>query len=119
MTASTTLLINLFYNLIGHRSKRQLVLIVITFYVAIRSHFRKKQKLKDLQQIKKIKIKDQPLITFSGGGQLGFYYQGICAYLRDNFDLDDVRFAGMMIFYLLLYNIICNYFVIIIHNYRN
>ena len=53
------------------------------------------RKRKKLLKIKTLNRK--ALITFSGGGQLGFYYQGICAYLRDNFDLTDVRFAGISI----------------------
>lgn len=70
-------------------------MVLICFYASIRAYFNNKRKLRELQQMKKIKIKDAPLITFTGGGVLGFYYQGICAYLRDNFDLENVRFAGI------------------------
>jgi len=38
---------------------------------------------------------DTPLLTFSGAGLLGFYFQGVCAYIQDNFDLTNVRFAGI------------------------
>ena len=97
MARYSGLLLNLFYNLIGYRSKRQMLIVFICIYAAIGTYFTNKRKLKELQQLKKIKIKikDAPLITFTGGGVLGFYYQGICAYLRDNFDLEDVRFAGI------------------------
>ena len=36
-----------------------------------------------------------PLITFGGAGMLFFYYQGVGAYLKDNFNLDNCRFAGI------------------------
>ena len=36
-----------------------------------------------------------PLITFGGAGMLFFYYQGVAAYLKDNFNLDNCRFAGI------------------------
>eukprot|EP01084_Bolivina_argentea_P096147 172856_1 len=96
MTIST-LLLNVLSNIIGHKSRKQLLIVLIVFYVAIRRHFKNKQRLKSFQKIRKIEIKDEPLITFSGGGQLGFYFQGICAYLRDNFDLEGVRFAGISV----------------------
>ena len=95
MTRYSGLLLNLFYNLIGHRSKRQILIIFISFYALIRTYFLNIRKNKELQETKKIKIKDAPLITFTGGGVLQFYYQGICAYLKDNFDLENVRFAGI------------------------
>ena len=101
--AATSLLFNIFYNIIGHRSRIQLFITFITTYLAFRTYFRQKQKLKELQKLKNIQIKDAPLITFTGGGSLGFYYQGICAYLRDNFDLENVRFAGMSFIHSFMY----------------
>mmetsp|Transcript_68567 Transcript_68567/g.108892 ORF Transcript_68567/g.108892 Transcript_68567/m.108892 type:complete len:350 (-) Transcript_68567:194-1243(-) len=88
-------LFNVLYNLTHRKSRTQIFIILVTFYVALRTISRRKPKLSALQREKQIKIKDQVLITFSGGGQLGFYYQGICAYLRDNFELENVRFAGI------------------------
>ena len=89
------LLFNLFNNLILCRSKKHIFIVLIALYIVLRIHSKKKQKLKELEKRKKIYIKNNVLITFSGGGQLSFYYQGICAYLKDNFDLNNVRFAGI------------------------
>ena len=83
------------YNLATHRHRGRMLLVVIVFYLMIRSHFTAKRKRRLLILKQTIKIKDKPLITFSGAGQLTFYYQGVCAYLKDHFHLDHVRFSGI------------------------
>ncbi|ETO19195.1 hypothetical protein RFI_18034 [Reticulomyxa filosa] len=56
---------------------------------------RKKQEQKVKEYFAHKPVANKPLLSFSGAGLLAFYFQGVCAYLQDHFDLTNVRFAGI------------------------
>ena len=95
--AASTVVLNICSNLISYKSRKQLWIAFIIFCVALRSYYRRRRRLRIAALPRKplAAFKEEPLITFSGGGQLGFYYQGVASYLKDNFDLEHVRFAGI------------------------
>jgi len=94
---SLTVLLNIAHNLAIHRSRKSILFILIAFYVMLRDHCHRARRRRRSVLMKTVQMKAAPLITFSGGGQLGFYYQGICAFLKDHFVLDGVRFSGISV----------------------
>lgn len=87
-------------NVTENRRHKVFVVIVLLVLWHIRRTIllRRQQKTEYVRKLRNegyLSPNNGPLLTFSGAGMLGFYYQGVSAYLLDNFNLDNCRFAGI------------------------